>query len=55
MFIYLFLREKEREKAQAGQAQRERESRGDRIPRKLHAVSADADVGLEFMNHEIIT
>ena len=28
---------------------------GERIPSRLHAVSMEPDVGLELMNHEIMT
>ena len=46
IFLSLFiLRERERE------AKRETEG----IPSTLHAVSTEPDVGLEFMNHEIMT
>ena len=39
--------------ARAGEGQREREK--ERIPSRLHIVSAEPDVGLELMNHEIMT
>ena len=49
LFIY-FQRDRERE--------RERESRGgarERIPSRLHAISAEPDAGLNLTNHEIMT
>ena len=50
MFIYLFWgRERERERERE---QRRAEREGDRIPRRL---SVEPDVGLESMNHEIMT
>ena len=45
MFIYF-----ERE-----EGQRERERGGERIPSRLHAVSAEPDTGLESTNREIMT
>ena len=42
-----FLREREQG--------RSRERGGDRIPSRLHTVSADLDAGLELTNHEIMT
>ena len=36
-----------------GEGQRERKRA--RIPSRLHAVSMEPDVGLELMNHEIMT
>ena len=50
MFI-LFLRERER--ALAGEGQRERKK--ERIPSRLHTVSAEPHAGLELTNHEIMT
>ena len=41
-FIYLF-------------GEREREREGERIPSRLHTVSAESDMGLELTNHEIMT
>ena len=49
--VYLFLREKERE-CERG---RRRERRRQRIKSRLLTVSAESDVGLEFMNLEIMT
>ena len=34
---------------------REREWEKERIPSRLHTVSPEPDVGLELMNHEIMT
>ena len=45
-FIYLFLRETE------GGAEMGRER--ERIPGRLHAVSAEPDARLELINHEIM-
>ena len=50
MFIYLFW-ERERESKQ----RRGRERGRQRIPSRLHAVSAEPDVGLELTNREIKT
>ena len=41
-------------KYEAGRG-REREREGDRIPSRLHTVSAEPNVGLEPTNREIIT
>ena len=43
----------ERERERAEERQRDRD-RG-RIPSRLHTVSAEPDVGLELMNHELKT
>ena len=51
--VYLFNFERERERARVGEGQRKRE--GDRIPSRLHTVSAEPDAGLEHMNCEIMT
>ena len=52
--VYLFiLRERERERERAEEGQRQRE--GERIPSKLHAVSAEPDAGLKLTNREIVT
>ena len=42
-------RERERTRAQVGEGQRER------IPSRLHIVSAEPDAGLELMDREIMT
>ena len=48
--MYLFiLREREREQG------RGRERRRERIPRRLHTVSTEPDVGLKPPNREIMT
>ena len=45
-------REREGERAfEQGRAERERE----RMPSRLHTVSTEPDVGLELMNHEMMT
>ena len=44
-------RERETVHVQAGEGQRER---GEGIPSRLHTVSTEPDVGLEFMSHEIM-
>ena len=49
MFIYF---ERERYSANGRWGQRERR---ERIPSRLHIVSAEPDVGLEPTNHEIMT
>ena len=51
MFIYLFLRERERERDRG----RGREKGRERIPSRLCADSAEPNVGLSLMNHEIMT
>ena len=38
-----------------GGAEREREREGERIPRRLHTVSAEPNSGLDAMNGEIMT
>ena len=38
---------------QVGEGQRERGK--ERMPSRLHTVSAEPDVGLELANHEIMT
>ena len=50
--MHFFFLEKERERAQAG---RHRERERQRIPSRLHTVSTEPDMGLEIMNHEIMT
>ena len=42
-------------KERGGGRERGTESRAERIPSRLHAVSTKLDVGLELMNHEIMT
>ena len=46
-----FERERERERVQVGEGQRGRE----RIPSRLHIVSAEPDAGLDPTNPEIVT
>ena len=48
MFVYF-----ERDSISRGGAERERER--ERIPGRLHAVSADPDTGLALRNREIMT
>ena len=48
MFIYF---ERERESTSRGGAERGRQ----RFPSRLHAVSTEPNVELEFTNHEIMT
>ena len=39
-----------------GQRERERErERRERIPSRLHTISAEPNAGLKLMNHEIMT
>ena len=52
IFFFEFIFEREREQAQVGEGQIERRQR---IPSRVCAVSAEPDVGLELMNHEIMT
>ena len=49
MFIYFYF---ERERERMREEQRERE---ERIPSRLHTVSADPYTGLNLMNCEIMT
>ena len=49
MVISLFVTERERER------EREKQRVRPRIPRGLSAVSTEPDVGLEALNHEILT
>ena len=53
LFIFESKRESKREGAQARGRERERER--ERIPSRLSIVSTEPDVGLEHMNHEIMT
>ena len=53
-FFNLFIlreRERERESTSRGGAER----RTDRIPSRLHTISAEPNMGLELMNCEIMT
>ena len=45
------MRERDRQRVRAGEEQRERE----RIPSRLHAVSAEPDAGLRLTNCEVMT
>ena len=45
----------ERQHVSRGGAEREREREGERISSMLHTVSGEAKVGLNLMNHEIMT
>ena len=51
--VYSFLREKGRAHANKGGAERERGRQ--RIPSRLHTVSAEPNAGLELKNREIMT
>ena len=57
--FYIFLRERERERErehrQGRSREREREGETDRITSRVHAVSAESDMGLSPMNCEIMT
>ena len=46
-----FIFERERERASRGRTERE----GERIPSRLCTASTEPDVGLELMNHEVMT
>ena len=54
LFIYS---ERERESVcvHAHEQRRSRERGRERIPSRLHTVSIESDVGLDSMNHEIMT
>ena len=61
LFVYSWERARERERERENkQEERERTSRrgrgaeGERIPSRLHAVSAEPDMGLKPMNREIM-
>ena len=53
IFLSLFIFEGEIENMKMSQGGAERE--GQRIPSRLHAVSAEPDVELKLTNHEIMT
>ena len=56
LLLSLFiLRERGRESTSRGGAERERERERERIPSRLHAISAEPNVGLKLMNREIMT
>ena len=46
------MKDRENARVQVGEGQRERR---ERIPKRLHAVSAEPDAGLKLMNREIMT
>ena len=46
---------RQRDRVQAGEGQRERETQESEAGSRLRAVSTEPDVGLELMNHEIMT
>ena len=48
-------REKERERVKERESERERERERENTPSRLHTVSAEPNMGLELMNHEIMT
>ena len=52
--LYLFIL-REGSSVSGGGAERERERERERIPNRLHAVSAELDVGLDPVNREIMT
>ena len=55
-FIYLFWeRERERERARTSEEGRGRKRGRGRIPSRLRAVSTEPSMGLDPMNHEIMT
>ena len=51
----MFIFEKERERWEKGGAERERERGRERIPSKIHTVSAEPNLGLKPTNCEIMT
>ena len=51
--MFYLLKERERENTSGGEGQREREK--ERIPRRLCAVRAEPNVGLDLTNCEIMT
>ena len=54
LFIYFErVREREREKASSSGGRAEKEGERERIPNRLHIVSAEPDSGLEPMNIEV--
>ena len=52
--MFIFERERDREQAREGQREREGDTESETGSR-LCDVSAEPDVGLELMNHEIMT
>ena len=55
-YVYLFiLRERERERASEHASGGGVEREGERISSRLHAISAEPDAGVKFMNSEIMT
>ena len=52
--VYLFLKEKERQSTSGGGAESEGDTESEENSR-LQAVSTEPNVGLELMNHEIMT
>ena len=48
------MRDRKRQSASRGRAERERETES-KASSRLSAVSTEPDVGLELMNHEIVT
>ena len=47
IFIYLFLREREREREFERESREEAETEEERIPSRLHAVTAESNMGLD--------
>ena len=52
--MFIFERERETKHELGRGRERERERERERIPSRLCTVSAESDVGLELMNHEIM-
>ena len=53
MFVY-FLRERERERERERMIREGAEIEGERIPSRLHVISAEPNEGLELTNHDIM-
>ena len=54
-FLIKFIFKREREWGRGRERERERERESERAPNRLHTGSSEPDVGLELMNHEILT
>ena len=53
MFIYFFIeKERDRERVEKGQRAGDTESE---VSSRIQAISTEPDMGLELMNHEIVT
>ena len=55
LFCLFICFEREREHTQVLEQGRGREKERERILSRLHTVSTEPDMGLELMNHEIVT